>query len=124
MDSLAVMTSLALQYGVPIENLAAKFKGVRFEPYGFTSNPEIPQASSIVDYMFRWLELKFAERGTGNLEVGTRAKGRGRRGATSQFPVPTSSDVSTGLLCPECGAILVFAEGCLVCRRCGYNKCG
>jgi ribonucleoside-diphosphate reductase alpha chain len=124
MDSLAVMTSLALQYGVPIENLAAKFKGVRFEPYGFTSNPEIPQASSIVDYMFRWLELKFAERGTGNLEEGTRSKGRGRRGASSQFPVPTSSDVSTGLLCPECGAILVFAEGCLICRRCGYNKCG
>jgi len=134
MDSLAVMTSLALQYGVPIENLAAKFKGVRFEPYGFTSNPEIPQASSIVDYIFRWLELKFAERGTGNLEVGTRPKSRGRArpfaggesasGGSSQFPLPTSSDVSTGLLCPECGAILVFAEGCLICRRCGYNKCG
>jgi ribonucleoside-diphosphate reductase alpha chain len=124
MDSLAVMTSLALQYGVPIENLAAKFKGVRFEPYGFTSNPDIPQASSIVDYLFRWLELKFAERGTGKLEVGNRAKGRGRGKSSSQFPVPTSSDVSTGLLCPECGAILVFAEGCLVCRRCGYNKCG
>jgi ribonucleoside-diphosphate reductase alpha chain len=124
MDSLAVMTSLALQYGVPIENLAGKFKNVRFEPYGFTSNPEIPQASSIVDYIFRWLELKFAERGTPNLEPGTGSKGRGRRGASSQFPVPTSSDVSTGLLCPECGAILVFAEGCLICRSCGYNKCG
>jgi ribonucleoside-diphosphate reductase alpha chain len=120
MDSLAVMTSLALQYGVPIENLAAKFKGVRFEPYGFTSNPEIPQASSIVDYIFRWLELKFArkEPGTRNQEPGR------RRGAGSRPLVPGSSDVSTGLLCPECGAILVFAEGCLVCRRCGYNKCG
>jgi ribonucleoside-diphosphate reductase alpha chain len=124
MDSLAVMTSLALQYGVPIENLAAKFKNVRFEPYGFTSNPEIPQASSLVDYIFRWLEMKFAKGGTGNLEVGTGSKGRGSGRSSSQFPVPTSSDVSTGLLCPECGAILVYAEGCLICRRCGYNKCG
>jgi ribonucleoside-diphosphate reductase alpha chain len=120
MDSLAVMTSLALQYGVPIENLAAKFKGVRFEPYGFTSNPEIPQASSIVDYIFRWLELKF-----GKKEPGTRNQEPGRRRGPGSRPlVPGSSDVSTGLLCPECGAILVFAEGCLICRRCGYNKCG
>jgi ribonucleoside-diphosphate reductase alpha chain len=124
------MTSLALQYGVPIENLAAKFKGVRFEPYGFTSNPEIPQASSLVDYMFRWLELKFArkEPGSRKQEPGRRrgasAGGGSAPGGGSRPLVPGSSDVSTGLLCPECGAILVFAEGCLVCRRCGYNKCG
>jgi len=128
MDSLAVMTSLALQYGVPIENLAAKFKNVRFEPYGFTSNPEIPQASSLVDYMFRWLELRFAKKqqatSTKQQRTGSRQQGKTKRRPGSQFPVPTSSDVSTGLLCPECGAILVYAEGCLVCRGCGYNKCG
>jgi ribonucleoside-diphosphate reductase alpha chain len=124
MDSLAVMMSLALQYGVPLESLAAKFKNVRFEPHGFTSNPEIPQASSLVDYVFRWLELKFADRGTRKSELGTRPKGRGRGRSSSQVPVPSSSDVSTGLLCPDCGAILVYAEGCLICRKCGYNKCG
>jgi ribonucleoside-diphosphate reductase alpha chain len=122
MDSLAVMTSLALQYGVPLESLAAKFKNVRFEPHGFTSNPEIPQASSLVDYVFRWLELKF---GAKQQAAGNKQQGRGRRRPGSRFPVPGSSpDVSTGLLCPDCGAILVYAEGCLVCRKCGYNKCG
>jgi ribonucleoside-diphosphate reductase alpha chain len=122
MDSLAVMTSLALQYGVPLESLAAKFKNVRFEPHGFTSNPEIPQASSLVDYVFRWLELKF---GAKQQATGNKQQGRGRRRPGSRFPVPGSSpDVSTGLLCPDCGAILVYAEGCLVCRKCGYNKCG
>jgi ribonucleoside-diphosphate reductase alpha chain len=55
MDSVAVLTSLALQYGVPLEDLVRKFRGVHFEPAGFTDNPEVPQAKSIVDYIFRWL---------------------------------------------------------------------
>src|SRR3990170_2729747 len=59
MDSVAMLTSYSLQYGVPLRTLVDKFKGVHFEPAGFTANPEIPQASSIVDYIFRWLELKF-----------------------------------------------------------------
>ncbi|MDE3095984.1 MAG: vitamin B12-dependent ribonucleotide reductase, partial [Chloroflexota bacterium] len=59
MDSVAVLTSVALQYGVPLENLVAKFRGVHFEPNGLTSNPAIPTASSIVDYIFRWLEVRF-----------------------------------------------------------------
>ena len=59
MDSFAIMVSLALQYGVPLEALVGKFSHVRFEPSGYTSNPEIPIAKSIVDYIFRWLASKF-----------------------------------------------------------------
>src|SRR5438270_2306889 len=59
MDSVALLTSVALQYGVPLENLVAKFRGVHFEPAGLTSNRQIPVAYSIVDYIFRWLELRF-----------------------------------------------------------------
>jgi len=59
MDSFAIMVSLALQYGVPLEALVGKFSHVRFEPSGFTSNKEIPIAKSIVDYIFRWLASKF-----------------------------------------------------------------
>jgi ribonucleoside-diphosphate reductase alpha chain len=59
MDSFAIMVSLALQYGVPLPALVGKFSHVRFEPSGYTSNPEIPIAKSIVDYIFRWLASKF-----------------------------------------------------------------
>jgi ribonucleoside-diphosphate reductase alpha chain len=59
MDSLAVTVSLALQYGVPLQFLVDKFAHVRFEPSGWTGNPQIPYAKSIVDYIFRWLGAKF-----------------------------------------------------------------
>ena len=59
MDSFATAVSLALQYGVPLEVLCGKFTHTRFEPSGWSGNPKIGYAKSIVDYIFRWLELKF-----------------------------------------------------------------
>jgi ribonucleoside-diphosphate reductase alpha chain len=59
MDSVAALTSMALQYGVPLEVLVKKFSHQRFEPSGFTKNPDIRQASSIMDYVFRWLGMQF-----------------------------------------------------------------
>ncbi|MFO7768818.1 MAG: vitamin B12-dependent ribonucleotide reductase [bacterium] len=59
MDTIATMTSLLLQYGVPLPALIRKFSHSRFEPSGFTNNREIPIAKSIIDYIFRWLALKF-----------------------------------------------------------------
>src|SRR6476620_6833101 len=62
MDSFATAISLALQHGVPLRLLVDKFSRTRFEPYGYTENPEIPRASSIMDYLFRWLGSKFVKR--------------------------------------------------------------
>ncbi|MBW3564900.1 MAG: vitamin B12-dependent ribonucleotide reductase [Acidobacteria bacterium] len=62
MDSFATMTSLALQHGVPLQLLVDKFTHTRFEPSGFTKNPEIPMAKSIMDYIFKWLATKFLGR--------------------------------------------------------------
>jgi ribonucleoside-diphosphate reductase alpha chain len=59
MDSFATAISLALQYGVPLNTLVDKFIHSRFEPSGFTNNKEIPMAKSVMDYIFRWMALKF-----------------------------------------------------------------
>ncbi len=59
MDSIGTLTSLAWQYGVPLEALVRKFAHQRFEPSGFTKNPDIRNASSITDYVFRWMALQF-----------------------------------------------------------------
>lgn len=54
--------SLALQYGLPLEEAVKRFKGMRFEPMGHTSNPDIPEALSIIDYVARYIEIHFIER--------------------------------------------------------------
>ncbi len=59
MDAFATAISLTLQYGVPLEALVEKFSHMRFEPAGYTKNPEIPIAKSLIDYIFRWLASRF-----------------------------------------------------------------
>ncbi|MEO6738715.1 MAG: vitamin B12-dependent ribonucleotide reductase, partial [Chthoniobacteraceae bacterium] len=59
MDTIGALTSMALQYGVPLESMVRKFAHSRFEPSGFTKNPDIRTASSITDYVFRWLGCQF-----------------------------------------------------------------
>jgi ribonucleoside-diphosphate reductase alpha chain len=59
MDSFATAVSLALQYGVPLRVLCDKFSHTRFEPSGWSGNPKIGYAKSLMDYLFRWLELRF-----------------------------------------------------------------
>src|SRR5437868_4307671 len=59
MDTVGTLTSIALQYGVPLERLVKKFAYQRFEPSGFTKNPDIRHATSITDYVFRWLACQF-----------------------------------------------------------------
>ncbi len=59
MDAIGTLTSMALQYGVPLDALVRKFAHQRFEPSGFTKNPDIRNASSITDYVFRWMAVQF-----------------------------------------------------------------
>ncbi|MFP6655601.1 MAG: vitamin B12-dependent ribonucleotide reductase, partial [Myxococcota bacterium] len=61
MDTIATMTSISLQYGVPLKALVDKFSHTRFEPSGFTNNKEIPIAKSVMDYVFRYLGNRYLE---------------------------------------------------------------
>lgn len=62
LDAFAIAISLGLQYGVPVEHLVQKLRGMRFEPEGFTGDKEYPNVSSIVDYVARYLEKKFVKK--------------------------------------------------------------
>ncbi len=132
MDSVALLTSVALQYGVPLRNLVEKFRGVHFEPAGLTANRDVPTASSLVDYIFRWLEARFLQDATASP---AKVKSRSQT-ATSPRTAPSlqatraqqaapllGAATSTGMSCPKCGSILVFAEGCFMCRSCGFSRC-
>ena len=70
MDSFATAISLALQYGVPLKLFVDKFSRTRFEPSGFTGNPALPRASSIMDYLFRWLGSKFVRNESAQEDLG------------------------------------------------------
>ena len=59
MDSFAVLLSLSLQHGIPLAVIAKKFRHVRFPPNGFTGDKKIPTASSLIDYLFAWLQREF-----------------------------------------------------------------
>ncbi len=59
MDSFALAVSISLQHGVPLKLFCEKFAHTRFEPSGWSSNPDIGFAKSIMDYIFRWLQLRF-----------------------------------------------------------------
>lgn len=61
LDILGIWTSMLLQVGVPLDDLCHKMIGVSFEPKGRTSNPAIRDCSSVADYVFRWLKLKFLD---------------------------------------------------------------
>src|SRR5262245_27525966 len=59
MDTIGTMTSIPLEYGVPIETMLRRFANPRFEPSGYTKNQQIRNASLIIDYVFCWLALQF-----------------------------------------------------------------
>jgi ribonucleoside-diphosphate reductase alpha chain len=95
MDSFATAVSLALQYGVPLEVLVRKFVHSRFEPAGMTSNPQIPMAKSIMDYIFRWLALKFLPEVAD--EVNSAHRTEGAVGGPMQVPNVASTDAAAAL---------------------------
>jgi ribonucleoside-diphosphate reductase alpha chain len=128
MDTIATITSIALQYGVPLESLVRKFAYQRFEPSGFTSNPAIRHATSIADYVFRWLGCKFI---AGYKEA---TAPRSVETYVAQKPEPeksmptTKAQIAIGhafmdVICTNCGSSKVIRAGaCGCCTECGTSQ--
>ncbi len=130
MDAVATLTSVALQYGVPLDSIANKLKNSRFEPAGRTMSKDIPHATSVLDYIFRWLQLQFGDAAAARGVNGGAGGAAAGHGAAKRAAMPVEvvyegdGPLNSGLGCPDCGSILFFQEGCLTCHSCGYNKCG
>lgn len=110
MDAVGILTSLLLQRGAPLPSLCAKMRGVTFEPSGLTFREEVPHASSVIDYIFTWLDKRFNGAVVARPEV-------------PELADRLSRSERSGSLCPDCGALTVYQEGCILCPSCGWSKC-
>jgi ribonucleoside-diphosphate reductase alpha chain len=138
MDNFATMISMALQYGVPLKVLSDKFSHTRFEPSGFTGNPDIPIAKSITDYIFRWLALKFlpaedggqtqpylpgvepaSSRRAAQKLIDARAEGKPAAESVRASGNGTVERQTDAPPCPTCGSITVRNGACYKCLNCG-----
>jgi ribonucleoside-diphosphate reductase alpha chain len=145
MDTIATMTSISLQYGVPLRALVDKFSHTRFEPSGFTNNREIPIAKSVMDYVFRYLGNRFLpsemseiadapdETADGRAAVAAvaevsgaslKAVVAGGRGETAAGDGPTAAFVNQADApsCMDCGSIMLRNGACYKCPNCGSTS--
>ena len=147
MDSFALATSMALQHGVPLKLLTEKFEHTRFEPSGWSHNPDIGFAKSIMDYIFRWLHLRFLTGQQGTLfenfrpkspvavnepENGTVPSATQQQLVAANDQKPTSSHVADAMRdivdlgdapsCSFCGSIMVRNGSCYKCMSCGSTS--
>jgi ribonucleoside-diphosphate reductase alpha chain len=147
MDSFALAVSIALQHGVPLRLFCEKFAHTRFEPSGWTNNPEIGYAKSIMDYIFRWLQVRFLSGQQQLLFENLRLKpaggvphpeGMGDLGgsmdstARDQQPPAGSMHAADALAelvdfgdaptCSFCGSIMTRNGSCYRCMSCGSTS--
>jgi ribonucleoside-diphosphate reductase alpha chain len=118
MDTLATSISYGLQYGVPLKFFVDKFSHVRFEPSGWTGNPQVPYAKSIIDYIFRWLGARFLGV-TDAIEAGDALKLRPTEPQPQQALPFDANLAADAPLCSECGSIMTRNGSCYKCENCG-----
>jgi ribonucleoside-diphosphate reductase alpha chain len=147
MDSFALAVSIALQHGVPLKLFCDKFAHTRFEPSGWSGNPDIGYAKSIMDYIFRWLQLRFltgqqqmlfenlrlrsgvssqssdveeAAPAVRRPEAGTREPGAGSIHAADALS--SLIDLGDAPTCSFCGSIMTRNGSCYRCGSCGSTS--
>ncbi|HSZ61288.1 MAG TPA: vitamin B12-dependent ribonucleotide reductase [Terriglobales bacterium] len=147
MDSFALAVSISLQHGVPLKLFCEKFAHTRFEPSGWSSNPDIGFAKSIMDYIFRWLQMRFlsgqqqflfenlrpkpqaAPEGIGDLNgsIGVQAASEQRSEQRSGSmhaadALANMIDMGDAPSCHVCGSIMVRNGSCYKCMSCGSTS--
>ena len=125
MDSFATAVSLALQYGVRLEVLCSKFTHTRFEPSGWSGNPKIGYAKSIVDYIFRWLELKFITDEQGELFKALPGMIPAAVPSNGSDPVEALGELvqmGDAPACNICGSLMMRSGTCYRCGTCGSTR--
>jgi ribonucleoside-diphosphate reductase alpha chain len=140
MDAFALSVSISLQYGVPMRALVDKFVNSRFEPSGYTGNPEIRYAKSIVDYIGRWLGGKFISRdyldgdtaAAESEDIATPASATAAKpnASVTVMKAPPDSEPSTRARaaiddapsCSECGMLMTPNGSCYKCSNCGSTS--
>ena len=145
MDSFALAVSIALQHGVPLKLFCEKFAHTRFEPSGWSNNPDIGFAKSIMDYIFRWLQMRFLTGQQQFLFENLRPRSapaptvEGTAEAGTVAPVAENRDMRTGSVhvadalssvvdlgdapsCSFCGAIMTRNGSCYRCMSCGSTS--
>ena len=148
MDSFALAVSIALQHGVPLELFCEKFAHTRFEPSGWSGNPDIGYAKSIMDYIFRWLQLRFLtgqqqmlfenlrlkaspesravspEESSSSTQESLAIRDSGVRAGSVHAADALSSIVDLGDApsCSFCGSIMTRNGSCYRCMSCGSTS--
>lgn len=120
MDSLATLTSMALQYGVPLKDIVRKLMYQRFEPAGFTDNPKIRAASSLVDYIYRHLGIRHLSKKE-QIEIGLIKIEEKELEKNIELSNNSRSSSSTDP-CPNCGMLLRRLGSCSFCSNCNWNS--
>ena len=121
MDSFATAVSLALQYGVPLQILCDKFSHTRFEPSGWSGNQKIGYAKSLMDYLFRWLELRFLK-GEQGILFEQQSLGNPQLERSSVKALGELVELGDAPTCQFCGSLMARNGSCYRCLECGSTS--
>ena len=124
MECFGTVVSVSLQHGVPLKVLCDKLSHTRFEPSGWTGNAQIGYAKSVMDYIFRWLELRFLS--GKQLPLFGPSGGENNAGSEpSPDPVEGSQffyDIGNAPPCVACGGLMKPGGTCYTCANCGQTS--
>lgn len=138
LDTFAISVSMALQYGVPLKDMARKFIYSRFEPAGVTDNADIRIATSITDYIFRFLAIRFLSKddleefGVAHAEQENKEEAPVKAETAVKIeevqkalPKPGLNGTTfAGTVCRACGGMMIRTGTCMTCLQCGTSNGG